>query len=235
MRVYVTGGAGFIGSNLVQALLAGGHNVMVVDDLSVGTPDNLDPRAGFRKLDILDEALAAHLAEFAPDVVIHLAAQASVTESLRDPERDRLVNAEGTRRVAAAARDSGARRVISASSAAVYGEPSELPLKESSATVPVNPYGASKLEAESLLAGELRGTGLTSRASASLTCTGRVRTRAGKAASSRSSSTAWQTGEAPVSTVTALRRATSSMSAMSWGRCTRDARRAGAIRCGPGL
>ncbi len=61
MRVYVTGGAGFIGSNLVQALLAGGHDVMVVDDLSVGTPDNLDPRAGFRKLDILDEALAAHL------------------------------------------------------------------------------------------------------------------------------------------------------------------------------
>jgi UDP-glucose 4-epimerase len=72
--------------------------------------------------------------------------------------RDRLVNAEGTRRVAAAARESGARRVISASSAAVYGEPSELPLTESSATVPVNPYGASKLEAESLLAEELRGS-----------------------------------------------------------------------------
>jgi UDP-glucose 4-epimerase len=109
-------------------------------------------------MDILDEALPALFAEIAPEFVVHLAAQASVTASLRDPERDRLVNAEGTRRVAAAARDAGVRRMLSASSAAVYGEPAELPLRESSPKAPTNPYGASKLEAESLLAAELLGS-----------------------------------------------------------------------------
>ena len=126
MRIYLTGGAGFIGSNLVRALLSGGHDVMVVDDLSTGHVENLDPRAGFRKLDILGEEMAEHMAEFRPDAVVHLAAQSSVTVSIADPERDRAVNAEGTRRIAAAAREAGALRVISASSAAVYGEPAEL-------------------------------------------------------------------------------------------------------------
>ncbi len=160
MRILVTGGAGFIGSNLVHALLSGGHEVAVIDDLSTGSAANLDPRAAFRKLDILDEGLDAAVAEMAPEAVVHLAAQASVTASLRDPERDRAVNAEGTRRVAAAARNAGARRVISASSAAVYGEPVELPLAETSATSPTNPYGASKLEAEGLLRAELEDSGV---------------------------------------------------------------------------
>jgi UDP-glucose 4-epimerase len=160
VRVLITGGAGFIGSNLVRALLAAGHVVAVVDDLSTGRPENLDPRAVSRTLDILDPQFAGVCADFAPDAVVHLAAQSSVTVSLRDPERDRLVNAEGTRRVAAAAREAGAHRVLSASSAAVYGEPAELPLVETSPTAPVNPYGASKLEAESLLASELDGTGV---------------------------------------------------------------------------
>lgn len=158
MRVLVTGGAGFIGSNLVHALLSAGHEVAVVDDLSTGHAENLDPRAAFRTLDILDPAFAEFACEFGPEAIVHLAAQSSVSASLRDPERDRLVNAEGTGVVAAAARTCGARRMISASSAAVYGEPAELPLREDSPTVPINPYGASKLEAEVLLARELDNT-----------------------------------------------------------------------------
>jgi len=158
MHVLVTGGAGFIGSNLVRALLSGGHRVSVFDDLSTGRAENLDPRAEFRRVDILGDDLAALVAQSVPDAVVHLAAQASVVVSLRDPERDRAVNAEGTRRVAAAARDAGVHRVISASTAAVYGEPAELPLTEESRKEPTNPYGTSKLEAEALLAAELEGT-----------------------------------------------------------------------------
>lgn len=158
MRVLVTGGAGFIGSNLVFALLSGGHEVSVVDDLSTGSIANLDPRAGFRKADILDDGFPDIMEQAAPEAVVHLAAQASVAASIRDPERDRAVNAEGTRRVAEVAKRLGARRMISASSAAIYGDPAELPLREESERTPVNPYGASKLEAEGLLAGELAGS-----------------------------------------------------------------------------
>ncbi len=160
MRVVVTGGAGFIGSSLVRALLASGHEVLVVDDLSTGKPENLDPRADFRKLDILDDQLAELMRESAPEAVVHLAAQSSVPASWADPDRDRLVNAEGTRKVAAAARDAGARIVLSASSAAVYGEPESVPLSETSRKAPENPYGRSKLEAEALLAQELAGSGV---------------------------------------------------------------------------
>lgn len=160
MRILVTGGAGFIGSNLVQVLLGRGDTVMVVDDLSTGSMANVDPRTGFRHIDILDDELGSVFSEFKPDAVVHLAAQASVVESIKDPARDREVNAVGTRTVAAAAVAAGAAKMISASSAAVYGEPAELPLREVSPASPINPYGASKLEAEGLLAAALKGTGV---------------------------------------------------------------------------
>lgn len=160
MRVLVTGGAGFIGSSVVHVLLGAGHEVGVIDDLSKGKVENLNPSAWFRCLDILDESFAAVVAEFSPDAVVHLAAQASVAASFADPERDRLVNAEGTRRVAVAAAEAGATRVLSASSAAVYGDPEAIPLTETATTRPLSPYGASKLEAESLLAEELGGRGV---------------------------------------------------------------------------
>ncbi|MBI5231919.1 MAG: NAD-dependent epimerase/dehydratase family protein [Coriobacteriales bacterium] len=158
MRILVTGGAGFIGSNLVWALVAAGHDVGVIDDLSTGSPANLHPSAWFRTVDILDDSLESLVREFAPEAVVHLAAQSSVSVSISDPERDHAVNAEGTRRVALAARQAGARRMLSASSAAVYGEPAELPLREISPKAPINPYGASKLEAEAILAEVLRGS-----------------------------------------------------------------------------
>ena len=160
MRVLVTGGAGFIGSNLVHALVSGGHQVGIIDDLSTGKSANVHPHAWFRALDILDDSFGELVAEFAPDAVVHLAAQASVSVSLEDPDRDWAVNAEGTRLVARAAREAGAKRMISASSAAVYGEPAEadLPLSETAPKAPVNPYGKSKLAAESLLAQELEGS-----------------------------------------------------------------------------
>ncbi|MEI7814648.1 MAG: NAD-dependent epimerase/dehydratase family protein [Coriobacteriia bacterium] len=162
MRVLVTGGAGFIGSNLTHALITGGHQVGVIDDLSTGSPQNIHPHAWSRTLDILDSGFSALVAEFAPDAVVHLAAQASVSVSLQDPERDWAVNAEGTRVVAQAAREAGAKRMVSASSAAVYGEPlaSDLPLSETAPKAPANPYGKSKLAAEGLLAAELAGSGV---------------------------------------------------------------------------
>ena len=160
MRVLVTGGAGFIGSNLVYALVTGGHAVGIIDDLSTGKAENLHPHAWFRTLDILDPEMPAAVAEFAPDAVVHLAAQASVPVSVREPERDFAINAEGTRAVARATLSAGARRLVSASSAAVYGEPDEalLPLPETAPKAPANPYGSSKLAAEGLLAEELLGT-----------------------------------------------------------------------------
>jgi len=162
MRVLITGGAGFIGSNLAWALIAAGNEVGIMDDLSTGTVANVHPHAWFRGHDILDPETPALVADFAPNAVVHLAAQASVSASLRDPDRDWAVNAEGTRAIAAAARDAGATRVVSASSAAVYGEPlpENLPLPESAPKSPANPYGRSKLAAETLLAEELEGSGV---------------------------------------------------------------------------
>jgi UDP-glucose 4-epimerase len=160
MRVLVTGGAGFIGSNLVHALIGGGHEVGVIDDFSTGAVANLHPAVWLRHMDILDPTMPDAVAEFAPDAVVHLAAQTDVTRSIADPDRDRAVNVDGTVAVARAAAAAGARRMLSASSAAVYGVPEALPLREDAPKRPANPYGASKLAAESALAETLAGTGV---------------------------------------------------------------------------
>jgi len=159
VRVLVTGGAGFIGANLAEALIERSE-VAVVDDLSTGHLSNLHPDARFARMSILDEKFLDEATSFKPDAVVHLAAQASVNASIADPQRDWLVNVEGTKAVARAARRCGVRTVISASTAAVYGNPAELPIHESRHKLPTSPYGSSKLAAEEVLASELSTAGI---------------------------------------------------------------------------
>ena len=154
MRALVTGGAGFIGSTLVDRLLAEGHQVDVVDDLSSGNLANLaDARANrdhpvtFHQIDIRDEAVVELMARQQPEVVFHLAAQADVRVSVARPVYDAQINVVGSLNVLEGARAAGARKVVFASSGGtIYGEPdpSELPVKESHPQQPLSPYGVAK-------------------------------------------------------------------------------------------
>ncbi|MEU4411223.1 NAD-dependent epimerase/dehydratase family protein [Streptosporangium sp. NPDC023963] len=157
MRILVTGGAGFIGSTLVDRLLADGHEVMVVDDLSGGDRGNLvraaeSPLFALHVMDIRDPALIGLAAEWRPEVVCHLAAQISVRKSVADPVHDARLNVEGTASVLTAAHHGGTRKVVFASSVAVYGRPAVIPVPGGAATDPRSPYAASKLSAETYLA-----------------------------------------------------------------------------------
>ncbi|GAA1521182.1 GDP-mannose 4,6-dehydratase [Sphaerisporangium rubeum] len=156
MRVLVTGGAGFIGSTLVDRLLADGHEVAVVDDLSSGDHANLagaerSPRFTLHTLDVRDPALTGLMAQVRPEVVCHLAAQISVRISVADPVRDARTNVEGTVNVLEAARAAGGRKIVFASSVAVYGRPEVIPVPDGAATDPRSPYAASKLAGETYL------------------------------------------------------------------------------------
>jgi UDP-glucose 4-epimerase len=151
MGAMVTGGAGFIGSHLVDALLARGDEVHVVDNLSTGSRENLASAANFHELDIRDEALEALAARLQPDVVFHLAAQADVGTSVERPTFDADVNVVGTVRVLEAARAADARVVFASSGGAVYGE-CERPAREDDEPQPLSPYAASKLAGEGYLA-----------------------------------------------------------------------------------
>ncbi|MGH2839564.1 MAG: NAD-dependent epimerase/dehydratase family protein [Solirubrobacteraceae bacterium] len=157
MRTLVTGGAGFIGSHLVDALVARGDAVTVLDDLSSGREENLtDALAGGAVLergDIRDGAALARLvADVQPETIYHLAAQVDVRISLDDPGHDARTNVEGTINVLEAARTAGAGRVVFASTGgAIYGETDELPTPESVAPLPMAAYGQSKFCAECYL------------------------------------------------------------------------------------
>ncbi|MEU8267650.1 NAD-dependent epimerase/dehydratase family protein [Sphaerisporangium sp. NPDC049002] len=153
MRILVTGGAGFIGSTLVDRLLADGHEVAVVDDLSSGERGNLasaegNPRFQLHELDIREPALNGLMTEWRPEVVCHLAAQISVRASVADPVFDARLNVGGTVNVLEAARTAGARKVVYASSVAVYGRPAVIPVPGDAATDARSPYAASKLSGE---------------------------------------------------------------------------------------
>jgi UDP-glucose 4-epimerase len=160
VRCFVTGGAGFIGSNLVDALLARGDEVTVVDDLSTGRRINLEGAlaagAELAELDIRDAAALASLAaERRPQAIFHLAAQIDVRKSIEDPAFDAAVNVGGTANVLEAARGAEVGRVVFVSTGgAIYGEGAgqELPLDESTAIAPLSAYGQSKYAAEGYLA-----------------------------------------------------------------------------------
>ncbi len=153
--VLVTGGAGFIGSHVVALLLARGHEVVVVDDFSSGRRENLAAHASERRLHVvvadLREDFAAALAGVRPAVVVHLAAQVSVPKSMSDPVADLDINLRASVRVLQWAAGAGARRMVLASSAAVYGEPGQVPVSEDMCDRPLSPYGASKRAAELFL------------------------------------------------------------------------------------
>ena len=150
MRAVVTGGAGFIGSHLVDALLERGDDVAVLDDLSSGRRERVPDGVPLHVVDIADApATAAALAEARPEVVYHLAAQVDVRRSVADPALDAQRNVAGTASVLEGARLAGARRVLLASTGgALYGEGVALPTPETAALAPFSPYGTSKAAAE---------------------------------------------------------------------------------------
>ena len=150
MKVLVTGGAGFIGSHLVERLVRDEHQVRVLDDLSAGTESNLAAVAGkyeFLKGDIREHAVVKEAVR-GVEAVFHEAALGSVARSVDKPEASNAVNVDGTLALLVAARDAGVTRFVYASSSSVYGDTPTLPKREDMPTTPTSPYGVSKLAAE---------------------------------------------------------------------------------------
>jgi UDP-glucose 4-epimerase len=162
LTVLVTGGAGFIGSNLVRELVALGHHVVAFDDLSTGSARNLEDVDGRLDLVIGDvrDASAVRRAARGASAVFHLAALGSVERSIGDPFTSHAVNVDGTLNVLVAAREEGAKRLVYASSSSVYGDTPTLPKDESMAVSPLSPYAASKLAGESYCRAFYRSYGL---------------------------------------------------------------------------
>ena len=154
MRIIVTGGAGFIGSHVVDECIAAGHEVAVVDNFwqhGGGRRANLHPKAKLFEIDIRDRALADVFAAVRPDIVSHHAAQHSVAISTADPDYDADVNVRGLINVLELSAKHGVKKVIFASSAATYGTPQYLPIDERHPQLPESPYGITKMVAEHYL------------------------------------------------------------------------------------
>lgn len=151
-RALVTGGAGFVGSHLVDRLIADGCDVLVIDDMSTGSAANIPDAARTERLDLAVDEIEPAVSSWRPEVVYHLAAQASVPASIRAPLRDLAVNVTGTHRVASAALRAGARRIVFTSSGgAIYGETRQ-PARETTRPAPASYYGVHKLAAEGHIA-----------------------------------------------------------------------------------
>src|SRR3972149_4521385 len=151
-RVCVTGGAGFIGSHVVDAYVDAGFEVAVVDDLSTGRRENLNPQAVFYELSIVDDLVGDVFADFKPAVVNHHAAQTSVRRSVADPSGDAEINISGSLKLLELVRAHGVKKFIFASTGgAIYGEPEYVPQDENHPVRPMSPYGAAKASAETYL------------------------------------------------------------------------------------
>ena len=149
MKIVVTGGAGFIASHIVDAYIQLGHEVYVIDDLSTGQRRNLNPSAKIYTVDIADPEAGKLIAEIKPDVLNHHAAQMDVRRSVADPTFDARINIIGFINLLEASKDAGVKRVIfSSSGGAVYGDREPIPAGEKHETLPLSPYGVSKLTGE---------------------------------------------------------------------------------------
>jgi len=160
MKILVTGGAGYIGSVLVNKLIEQGHEVNVIDDLSNGFRENIDRRAKFTEGSILDKDNLNQALE-GVEVVYHLAAKIRVEEGEAKPELYKKVNIEGSLDLIKACVDKKIAKFIFASTAAVYGDPEEFPVNENSKTNPVNVYGATKLEIDKYLEANAKNMGIS--------------------------------------------------------------------------
>jgi UDP-glucose 4-epimerase len=163
MNIFVTGAAGFIGSVVTEQLIQQGHQVLALDNLSHGHRAAVHPEARFAQADLLDAAgLKKLLAENKVDAVVHLAAEALIDESIRNPGRFYQANVVGGMNLLDAMVAAGVKKMIFSSTAAVYGEPEQVPISEDARLLPVNSYGESKLAFERMLVWYRRAFGIQS-------------------------------------------------------------------------
>jgi UDP-glucose 4-epimerase len=160
MRTLIVGGAGYIGSIVASHLIEAGHEVTVADNLSKGHEWAVPEAARFVKVDVLDAAGVAETVAVGFDAVLHFAALSLVGESVAEPARYFRTNVAGSLNLLDAVRASGVERLVFSSTAAVYGDPEEVPITEDAPTRPTNPYGASKLAVDHAIGFECAATGL---------------------------------------------------------------------------
>lgn len=171
MKILITGGAGFIGSHLSDALLAAGHEITIIDDLSSGTKDFLPKEAEFLKMDIRDEKLMDIFKERHFDIIYHEAAQTMVPASIDNPYLDADINISGMLRVLEAARKTDVQKIIFSSSAAVYGDNPALPLTENLIPAPSSFYGLTKWMTENISLFTIKFTNSPIPSSVTVMCT----------------------------------------------------------------